>query len=152
MNAAVRALIVEAVTAPPMLVLELRAEQRAYLWWNYQIEIDEAVEPLQTFAEQSGLIDQHGQDHIQEIIAAPFARLRARAAAEEDSRALLWAERQAPTIRAEPPSQRGYSTPKSTVDAFWYVLQQDDADLLGKWLDDHPRDSAFLHDIWKKKC
>jgi hypothetical protein len=152
MNAALRALTIEAATAAPMMVLELRAEARAYLWYNYEIELDEAVEPLQAFAEQSCLVEQHGQDHIQRIIAAPFARLRARAAAEEDRRALLWAERQAATSRTDPPPQQGYSTPKSTVDAFWYVLQQGDADMLGKWLDDHPRDRAPLHDIWKKKC
>jgi hypothetical protein len=58
-------------------VLKLRAEVRAFLWWHSQMELPEAVDGLQSFAESSGLVDQLGQTAVQAIIAAPFAWLRA---------------------------------------------------------------------------
>lgn len=94
MSAALQALLAEAVAFPPILVLELRAEARAYLWWRYQIDLHQAVDPLQEFAEQSGLLASHGQDFIQRLISAPFARLRAVAAAEEARRQWMWKTRQ----------------------------------------------------------
>jgi hypothetical protein len=64
--------------APPIAVLEARAEARAFLWRQYQIdELPTAVDPLQGFAEQSGLVAMLGQDAVQQIISKPFARLQA---------------------------------------------------------------------------
>jgi hypothetical protein len=63
--------------APSVAVLEARAEARAILWHEYQLEhLPDAVDPLQAFAEQSGLVALIGQDACQQIIAAPFERLR----------------------------------------------------------------------------
>jgi hypothetical protein len=54
-------------------VLELRAWARAYLWWAGLIEtISEAVDPLQDFAERSGL-DAY---RTQQILADQFAPFR----------------------------------------------------------------------------
>jgi hypothetical protein len=39
---------------------------------------------------------------------------------------------------------RPYRTPRATVDAFRYVLQNYDDDYVERWLADHPRDSAYL--------
>jgi hypothetical protein len=94
MIAAVAAMQAETALVPPLTVLEMRAESRAYLWWKYQIEIHEAVDPLQEFAERSGLVTSHGQDFVQRIISAPFTRLRAVAAAEEARRQWIWKARQ----------------------------------------------------------
>jgi hypothetical protein len=64
--------------ADPLEVLELRAEIRAWLWWRWFDfpTIADAVDPLQDFAEQSGLVADLGQDAVQSLIAAPFARFR----------------------------------------------------------------------------
>src|SRR5882724_7491015 len=37
-----------------------------------------------------------------------------------------------------------YSTPQSTIDAFWYLVQVGDAKRLDAWLLDRPQDAAFL--------
>jgi hypothetical protein len=63
--------------APPIEVLQDRAEARALLWHEYQIpDLPTAVDPLQSSAEQSGLVALIGQDKVQRLIAEPFARLR----------------------------------------------------------------------------
>jgi hypothetical protein len=64
--------------AEPREVLEIRAEIRAWLWWRWLDfpSIADAVDPLQQFAEESGLVASIGQDEVQAIIAAPFARFR----------------------------------------------------------------------------
>jgi hypothetical protein len=79
MNARVQAAATERLI-PAIEVLEIRAQTRAFLWWQYQMEMDEAVDELQAYAERSGLVIEIGQDAVQAIIAAPFARLRAMAA------------------------------------------------------------------------
>ena len=64
-------------------VLQIRAEQRAYLEYEHQFEhLADAVDPLQEYAESSGLVAAIGQDAVQGIIAAPFARFREIVAAE----------------------------------------------------------------------
>jgi hypothetical protein len=64
-------------------VLEMRAGVRAYLEYEHQFErLADAVDPLQEYAESSGLVAAIGQDAVQEIIAAPFARYRAIVAAD----------------------------------------------------------------------
>ena len=53
-----------------------------------------------------------------------------------------------PRRRPEP-----YRPPQSTVDAFWYVTRNHDADYLAVWLDKHPADRPHLFRIWKaKRC
>jgi hypothetical protein len=48
-------------------------------------------------------------------------------------------------------SPRPYSTPQSTIDAFWYVVSLGDADYLARWLADHPADAPYLFKIWERK-
>jgi hypothetical protein len=53
-----------------------------------------------------------------------------------------------PRRRAEP-----YRPPESTVQAFWYVTRNHDADYLAAWLAKHPADRPHLFRIWKaKRC
>ena len=65
-------------TAPsPLDVLELRAWARAYLWSIGEINtIPTALDPLQDFAERSGLVEELGQDRVQQILADAFAPFR----------------------------------------------------------------------------
>jgi hypothetical protein len=79
MNVRVQATATERLI-PAIDVLEIRAQIRAFLWWQYQLEMGEAVDELQAYAERSGLVIEIGQDVVQAIIAAQFARLRGMAA------------------------------------------------------------------------
>jgi hypothetical protein len=66
-----------AAAADPAEVLEARAQARAYLWSTGDIPgLLDAVDPLQEFAERSGLVDCIGQDHVQQIIAGAFRPYR----------------------------------------------------------------------------
>ena len=158
-------------------VLQIRAEVRAYLEYEYQFEhLADAVDPLQEYAESSGLVAAIGQDAVQGIIAAPFERFRARAAAEIEAEELATFEPEptdlpldyaaqivrqwemsdprdawrhtgeAPPKAIPVPAAIGqlYRTPQPTIDAFWYVVRQDDVARLDTWLADHPKDAAFL--------
>jgi hypothetical protein len=149
--------LARSVTSPPLLapadVLEMRANVRAFLWYQWQIEMDEAVDELQAFAEQSGLVADIGQDAVQAIIAAPFDRYRERAAAVEQKRAEAWERRQIMLDQAaEAERDKRYRTAKSTIDAFWFVVRENNPDNLSAWLAARPRDAAHLHQIWKEKC
>ena len=63
--------------APAAIVLKLRAEARALLWSAGQIgSIPDAVDPLQSFAEESGLVLKIGQDAVQQILADAFLPYR----------------------------------------------------------------------------
>jgi hypothetical protein len=131
---------------PAVGVLELRAETRAFLWSVCQMEMDEAVDALQAYAERSGLLDQIGQDAVQAIIAAPFGHYRKLIEPVEPEAVPLQ-----PKPEPEAP-RRSHRTPQSTIDAFWYVVQLGDADYLTGWLAQHPLDAPELHEIWKHKC
>jgi hypothetical protein len=65
-------------TAPdPIEVLKLRAASRALLWFEGLIEnLAAAVDPLQAFAEQSGLVAEIGQDCVQQILHDAFTPYR----------------------------------------------------------------------------
>jgi hypothetical protein len=90
-----------------------------------------AADHLQHLAEGWGLIEVYGQAEIQERMAEAF----------------VWAER-AP----EDPPKPKYKTPRSTIDAFWYVVRLKDPAHLLRWLDEHPRDSAFLKKLLEDRC
>jgi hypothetical protein len=56
----------------PLEVFELRAWARAKLWQAGEFDLHEAVDELQRAAERDGLVDELGQDRVQEIIAKAF--------------------------------------------------------------------------------
>jgi hypothetical protein len=49
-----------------------RAEARAYLWSIGELTLHEAVDKLQADAVRDGLVDELGQDRVQQIISAAF--------------------------------------------------------------------------------
>jgi hypothetical protein len=154
MNAPVAKIPGAARVVPSIDVLEIRAQIRAFLWWQYQMEIDEAVDELQAYAERSGLVREIGQDRVQEIIAAPFARYHEMI--EPDDSPPQWFTA---TIMPEPEEpepvkpvvKQPYSPPKATVDAFEFVVRNYDADYLTRWLAQHPLDTPALHKIYEGK-
>jgi hypothetical protein len=60
----------------PLLVFEARAEARAILWAEGEMDLHEAVNILHYAARRAGLIDQLGQDAVQRILADAFAKVR----------------------------------------------------------------------------
>jgi hypothetical protein len=55
-------------------------------------------------------------------------------------------------ITAKPANgPKPYRTPKSTIDAFWYVVRLGDPERLAAWLDDHPKDELFLLNLLESK-
>ena len=61
----------------PLAAFKARAEARALLWKCCEFDLHEAVDVLQADAERAGLIDQLGQDRVQQIIADAFHSFRA---------------------------------------------------------------------------
>jgi hypothetical protein len=57
---------------PPINVLRARAEARAVLFAAGVFPIEEAMQPLLVYAEQSGLIKQFGQAVVESVIFEPF--------------------------------------------------------------------------------
>jgi hypothetical protein len=81
----------EAAGVAPVHVLRLRAEARALLWAQGEIEsIPEAVDPLQAFAIASSLVDEIGEDQAQRIIADAFVPYRRRENGEALNEASDW--------------------------------------------------------------
>ena len=63
--------------ANPIEVLTVRAWARAWLWSTCDIlDLLDAIDPLQTYAEQSGLVDTIGQDAVQAVIGGAFRAVR----------------------------------------------------------------------------
>jgi hypothetical protein len=59
-----------------LTVFKARAEARALLWKCCEFDLYEAVDILQYAAERASLIDQLGQDRVQQIIADAFHEVR----------------------------------------------------------------------------
>jgi hypothetical protein len=57
----------------PLDVLELRAWARSYLYSIGELELHEAVDILWHDAERDGLVEEIGEDQVQQILADAFA-------------------------------------------------------------------------------
>jgi hypothetical protein len=73
----------------------------------------------------------HDPDSIQEIIAKGFEM--------EES-------------KAKPAEPRAYHTPESTIDAFWYVVRNENDEYLARWLAEHPLDAPYLRKLAEERC
>ena len=66
---------VAAVARPdPLDVFRERAEARAYLVEIGDLSLHDAVDGLQANADRDGLVDEYGQDAVQQILATAFGR------------------------------------------------------------------------------
>jgi hypothetical protein len=61
----------------PLLVFVARAEARALLWQAGELTLHDATDELQAVTERDGLIEQIGQDTVQQILAHIFGQVRA---------------------------------------------------------------------------
>ena len=66
------AIAIARVNPAPLDVLELRAWARAYLYSIGELTLHEAVDVLQRDAQRDGLVDELGQDGVQQILADAF--------------------------------------------------------------------------------
>jgi hypothetical protein len=55
---------------------QARCEARAQLWQLGELDLPEAVDALQAWAQHIGLIEEIGQDAVQQIMATAFAAVR----------------------------------------------------------------------------
>ena len=60
----------------PVDAFRERAEARAMLWSLGEYSLHEAVDVLQLDAERAGLLDDLGQDRVQQIMAEAFSEYR----------------------------------------------------------------------------
>jgi len=74
MNAPAPAAIFKTATqlVDPVLVFLARAEARAILFDAGELDIQTAVDPLQLYAIENGLVERIGQDSVQQILAHAF--------------------------------------------------------------------------------
>jgi hypothetical protein len=146
-------------------------ETHAWFWDEGWILLQTAVDNLQYLAERWFLVDEHGQDAIQDCIASPFAQLGAGtphdqcmpgpepdSGADDIVRRLEMADHRdrwkhtgesppSPEVRNGPmPAavSKGYCTPQSTIGAFWFVVGLDDPERLEAWLLARPKDAPTL--------
>jgi hypothetical protein len=121
-------------------VLRLMARSWANSWKLYKhLELPDCVDNLQDYAVRTGLLDAIGKDAVQAIMDEEFRPVRAAVAA---------------TGRGTTPPDdleemvgkpsRPYTTQRSTIDAFWYLVGLNDTPRLRAWLDGHPHDRQHL--------
>jgi hypothetical protein len=153
-------------------VYAARCHVCALLFINGQLSLHEAVDELQAYAEQSGLIDHIGQDEAQAIMAYAFFAVDFLPEPEDDpddpdivrrwemadprDRWKWTGETPPPKIVRNSdigakPEKAPYRTPQATIDAFWHVAGLDDPDYLKRWLAQHPRDAETLCKLWEGK-
>lgn len=152
----------------PLEILTACAEKYALRCISGETEIPWAVDMLQNFAEQRGLVAELGQDKVQDVIAAAFMWAHSLAAVDEaeayagdlssDYASQLvmqwelddprdrwkWTGELPPVPQAAAIAKPAYRTPQSTIDAFGYVLSLGDGERLAVWLREHPTDAPAL--------
>lgn len=155
------------MSAPaPIKILTACAEKYALCCVSGEMEIQWAVDMLQNFAEQRGLVVELGQDKVQDVIATAFIWARAFAAADEAEEENLpsdyasqllmqweladprdrwrWTGELPPAPEVVPIARPACRPAQSTVDAFRIVLAEGDPERLAVWLRNHPDDAPLL--------
>jgi hypothetical protein len=103
-----------------------RARARALLWAESEIDtIPAAVDPLQEFAERCGLVAEIGQDAVQKILGLAFAPYRKNELKPTDHEEVQHCSDEIGMRK---------SIPQSTIDAFRYVVKQNNPEQLRSWL------------------
>jgi hypothetical protein len=137
-------------------------EQQAWFYAEGWVSLQTAVDNLQYLAERWLLIEQHGQDAIQALMAfsAVSEELPSDYAAQTVQQLELNDPRDAWCHTGEPAppgivrnsdvgiptsvAKQPYRTPRSTVDAFRFLVALGDTERLKSWLADRAKDAPFL--------
>lgn len=158
--------ITEAAPPTPLAVLIARAEARALLWRVGALDLTTAVDELAAEAEVSGLLAAIGQDEVDVIIAEAFAAARERPVADGWRKAAAEYQgargKRAAIVTTEPEHlaflrdlmaedisldravyeiaeahRDARAVAAATLAAAEYLIRQDDAERLRKWLAQH---------------
>jgi hypothetical protein len=141
-------------------------EHRAELHAEGILTLHEAVDELQAFATLSGLVEAISQQSVQETMAfdgdvgmvdACEYEIHLRTANLVQQWELAdprdrwrWTGEPRPIAQPEQPARREpYPPPQATIDAFFFLARQQDADCLARWLAARPTDAPALYKIWK---
>lgn len=123
----------------PFADLEAWSTELAEMALDGFLTKQEASDIAFTAARAAGLVHRHGLDAVQETISEGF------------NMAALAPIEAPPIAPANPPPKPEYRTPQSTIDAFWWTVRNEDTATLQRWIAEHPKDAAFLRDLWKAK-
>jgi hypothetical protein len=107
---------------------EARAWARARLYAEGELELLDAVDELQAAAEQSGRVDEIGQDAVQAIMAEAFAAVR------DDLKVVGIVPDALPDDNESPGCD---FPPRSTIDAAEYLIRLNDPKQFEAWLLKH---------------
>ncbi|WP_407160158.1 hypothetical protein [Bradyrhizobium sp. STM 3557] len=113
------------------------AEIEAFMLARGWIDWHRAIDTCEWIRERWGISD---VDAAQAVMADVFGPLRPQPEIDPDD---------IPLVPESP--RRAYQTPRSTLDAFWYVVRTESTDGIADWLARHPRDAVHLHKLWKAK-
>jgi hypothetical protein len=171
------------MSAPtPLAVLIARAEARALLWRAGELDLTNAVDELDAETEVSGLLAAIGHDEVAAIIAAAFAVVCEPAVADgwtaaaveyqakrgkqtliveiEPERLARLRELMSDAVSLEHAAYEIAATPRAacavataTLAAAEYLIQQNDAERLHKWLARHSAQerAAILQHLERRK-
>jgi hypothetical protein len=106
-------------------VFRERCEARAILCEACVFDLHEAVDVLQADAERTGLVAELGQNQVQALMAAAFARL-----CPADF---------SPDLRPPVVQPQTFFVARSTLDAAEYLIKQNDRAKFRTWLAQHTR-------------
>ena len=123
----------------------------AHAWFIDEgwVPLDVAVDNLQWLAERWGLVDEFGQNSVQDMIARAIReRATTSGPASDLTQADEWQDEQLQDL----PKRSVYRTPQATVDAFFFVVRNHDIDYLAHWLMEHPLDALQLKKLWEAQC
>jgi hypothetical protein len=141
-TAAVRA---ESSAARPSTVeiFTARAEARALLWQAGEFDLHHAVDELQAAAERDGLVEQLGQDGVQQIMAKAFTVVREHLPTSIVPDELVEAE----------PAERG-PVAVSTLMAAEHLVCEGHAERFRRWLGEHSAQErmAIHKHLEAKRC
>jgi hypothetical protein len=144
---------------PPLVdILAMLAESAARSLELFpNLEIVDVVDPLQDFAESTGLVAGIGQDRVQAIISGgaepaeelpPSSPMSHHIVARDGVASA--SELQRMIDRCGEERRRRNGPPQATIDAFHYVVNLDDQERLDSWLADHAQDASALIEMLRK--
>ncbi len=133
-------------------------DQQAWFYHEGWISLHTAVDNLQSLAERWGLVEECGQDAVQQWIAyehvptpADDSELAELDRLETARRIANWEELDRSLPDPPAPTKPHYRVPSSVIDAFWYVVGLKDSKRLAAWLRDHSQDAPTLLKLLERK-
>ena len=116
-------------------LLHTHAQARALLWQAGEMSLHEAVDWLQAFVVSSGLVDQIGQDEVQNIMAEAFMAVR---------------DDYGPELEITPTPEQRSQLATSTREVIDYLLREGNPARLRAFIATHSDRNAILQYLGEK--